>query len=39
MIFEYEKVLEQESNQAGILDDFDPAKAVIYSEVINKKYF
>jgi hypothetical protein len=39
MIFEYEKVLEQESNQAGVLDDFNPAKAVIYSEIINKKYF
>ena len=39
IIFDLEKALkEEQKNRNKILEDFDPVKAIIYSEIMNPKY-
>lgn len=39
MIFEHEKVLEMEEAALTVADEFDPKKAIVYSEIMRPKYF
>lgn len=38
LIFHHEEVLLEEAQRGELLDDFDPVKAVVYSEIMKAKY-